>query len=104
MVVSEISSNLVLTIKNQNKMSKFEQDLQDHTAETVSLKVQRGLIYDILKSIDDVGVLANLCQKNIHIPECEAMLSDIEEDWMEYQAHQRTIREEYYSQINGFIS
>jgi len=85
-------------------MSKFEQGLQDHTTETVSLKVQRGLLCDMLKSIDDVGVLANLCQKNIHIPECEAMLSDIEEDWMEYEAHQRTIREEYQSQINGFIS
>ena len=85
-------------------MSKFQQGLQDHTTETVSLKVQRGLIYDMLKSIDDVGVLANLCQSNIHIPECEQMLSEIEENWMEHEAHQRAIREEYESQINGFIS
>lgn len=84
-------------------MSKFQQGLQDHATETVSLKVQRGLIYDMLKSIDDVGVLANLCQKNIHIPECEQLLSEIEEDWMEHEAHQRTIREEYESQINSFI-
>jgi len=85
-------------------MSKFQQGLQDHTTETVSLKVQRGLIYDMLKSIDDVGVLANLCQSNIYIPECEQMLSEIEEYWMEHEAHQRTIRKEYESQINGFIS
>jgi len=85
-------------------MSKFQQGLQDHTTETVSLKVQRGLIYDMLKSIDDVGVLANLCQSNIHIPECEQMLSEIEEYWIKHEAHQRTIRKEYESQINGFIS
>lgn len=82
-------------------MSKFEQGLQDHTAETVSLKAPRGLIYDILKSIDDVGVLANLCQSNMHIPECEQMLSEIEEDWLEYQSHQKTIREEYEQQTGG---
>ena len=80
-------------------MSKFEKGLQDHTTETVSLKVQRGLITEMLNTIDDVGVLANLCQKNIHIPECEAKLIEIEENWQEYQQHERGIREEYESQL-----
>jgi len=37
----------------------------------------------------------------MHIPECEQMLSEIEEDWLEYQSHQKAIREEYEQQTGG---
>jgi hypothetical protein len=77
-------------------MSKFEEGLKDHADTQVSIKIGRLALYRILDSARDGAFedVANLCFENNHIPECESILDEIEDDWQEHIAHQAFLKQE----------
>ena len=86
-------------MKNQNQ-NTFEQGLE---REMVSLKLDRTTLWRILDAAKDNSFdeVVQVCQQNNHIPECESLLNDIEEEYQEYRAHQNFIRGELYESQGG---
>jgi predicted aldo/keto reductase-like oxidoreductase len=84
----------------KNQKETFEQGFE---REMVSLIIDRQDLYHILKSAEGTSFdeVVRVCQQNIHIPECESLLNDIEEEYQEWQAHQNFIRAELYESQRG---
>jgi len=72
--------------------------------ETVTLKLTRYQLYAILNAATtrniEVEEAVNVCRENIHIPECETILNELEEGFENQQA----IRAERNSIISKSIN
>ena len=72
--------------------------------ETVTLKLTRYQLYAILNAATtrniEVEEAVNVCRENIHIPECETILNELEEGFED----QKSIRAERNSIIRKSIN